>query len=315
MTARTRRRPVAARRDPYAEVTARILAALERGTVPWRHPWRARGLRNAVSHRPYRGINLLVLSLASMEAGYDDARWLTFRQAEQLGGHVRRGEHGTRVVLWKWPARDEGGTDNVDSANEERRGAFPLMRLYTVFNVAQCEGLSLPDPESGGEFGPLERAEAIVSGYAGGPDVLHDAAAAYYVPARDEVHLPPRSAFRDTDGYYATLFHELAHSTGHPSRLDREGYQESAPFGSPVYSREELVAEFAAAFLCQEAGVDASRLDQSAAYIASWLRALQDDRRLAVAAAGQAQRAVDHILGRDPQAAVTPVHEEEHADV
>jgi len=313
MSARTPRSPASARRDPYAEVTDRIMAALDRGTVPWRHPWRARGLRNAVSHRPYRGINLLVLSLTSMEAGYDDARWLTFRQAEQLGGHVRRGEHGTRVVFWKWPARDDERDTDPD---DERRGdAFPLMRLYTVFNVAQCEGLSLPDPESGGEFDPLERAESIVSGYASGPDVLHDAAAAYYVPARDEVHLPPRSAFRDADGYYATLFHELAHSTGHPSRLGREGYQESVPFGSPVYSREELVAEFAAAFLCQEAGVDASRLDQSAAYIASWLRALQDDRRLVVAAAGQAQRAVDHILGRDPQVTVTPAHEEEHADV
>lgn len=312
MAARTRRRPVAARRDPYAEVTARIIAALERGTVPWRHPWRARGLRNAVSHRPYRGINLLLLSLVSMEAGYDDARWLTYRQAEQLGGHVRRGEHGTRVVFWKWPARDEERDGDPD---DERRGpAFPLMRLYTVFNVAQCERLSLLDPESGGEFDPLKRAEAIVSGYADGPHVFHDAEAAYYVPSRDEVHLPPRSAFRDADGYYATLFHELAHSTGHPSRLDREGYQESAPFGSPVYSREELVAEFAAAFLCQQSGVDASRLDQSAAYIASWLRALEDDRRLAVAAAGQAQRAVDHILGHAPPATASD-QEQEQIDV
>jgi len=313
MTARTRRRPGAAGRHTYAEVTARIIAALERGTVPWRHPWRARGLRNAVSHRPYRGINLLVLSLVSMEVGYDDARWLTYRQAEQLGGHVRRGQHGTRVVFWKWPAREE---EREAGPDDERRGdAFPLMRLYTVFNVAQCEGLPLPDARAGEEFDALERAEAIVSGYASGPDVLHDAEAAYYVPSRDEVHLPPRGAFRDADGYYATLFHELAHSTGHRSRLEREGYQESAPFGSPVYSREELVAEFAAAFLCQEAGIDASRLDQSAAYIASWLRALKDDRRLAVAAAGQAQRAVDHILGLSPQAAKASVHEEEHADV
>ena len=311
MTARTRRRPVAVRRDPYAEVTARIIAALERGTVPWRHPWRARGLRNAVSHRPYRGINLLVLSLVSMEEGYEDARWLTFRQAEQLGGHVRRGQHGTRVVFWKWPARDE----ERDGDPDERRGpAFPLMRLYTVFNVAQCEGLALSDPEAGGEFDALECAESIVTGYADGPGIFHDAEAAYYVPSRDEVHLPSRSAFRDADGYYATLLHELAHSTGHPLRLDREGYQESAPFGSPVYSREELVAEFAAAFLCQEAGVDASRLDQSAAYIASWLRALEDDRRLAVAAAGQAQRAVDHILGHAAPTAASD-QEQEHADV
>ena len=311
--ARTQRRPAAVRRDPYADVTSRIIAALERGTVPWRHPWRARGLRNAGSHRPYRGINLLMLSLTSMEAGYEDARWLTYRQAEQLGGHVRRGEQGTRVILWKWLGREDDGDTNA--ADEERRPAFPLMRLYTVFNVAQCDGLSLPDPDAGESFDPLTRAEEIVAGYADGPGVLHDGASAYYIPSRDEVHLPPQGASRDADGYYATLFHELAHSTGHPSRLNREGYQESAPFGSPVYSREELIAEFAAAFLCQEAGVDVSRLDQSAAYIASWLKALEDDRRLAVAAAGQAQRAVDHILGRDPRTPVPPAHQEEHADV
>ena len=147
-------------------------------------------------------------------------------------------------------------------------------------------------------------AEAIAAGYHDGPPVICDAESAYYVPSRDEVHLPPRESFRDVHGYYATLFHELAHSTGHPRRLNREGHQSAARFGSESYSREELVAEFAAAFLGQEAGIDPSRAEQSAAYIASWLRALRDDRRLAVVAAGQAQRAADHILGHD--AATSP---------
>src|SRR3546814_12593964 len=138
------------------------------------------------------------------------------------------------------------------------------MRLYTVFNVAQCDGLSLADADARIAFDPVQQAEAIVAGYADGPVVLHDADAAYYVPSHDEVHLPPRTAFRDADGYYATLFHELAHSTGHPSRLNREGYQASAPFGSPLYSREELVAEFAAAFLCPAARLDAPRPHPSA---------------------------------------------------
>lgn len=285
-------RKASARVDVYAEVTARIVAALERGTVPWRHPWRMRGLRNAVTDRPYRGINLLVLGLTAFERGYVDSRWLTFRQALACGGHVRRGEHGTRIVLWKWLERE--------SSDGETEEAFPLLRLYTVFNVAQCDGLTLTEPAAT-DFDPLERAEAIVAGYVDGPAVLHDAGAAYYAPSSDEVHLPARADFRDTHGYYATLFHELAHSTGHTSRLNREGYESSAPFGSPVYSREELVAEFAAAFLSHEAGIDRSRLDQSAAYIASWLQALQDDRRLAVVAAGQAQRAADHILGHQPE--------------
>ncbi len=279
--------------DAYQEITDRIIAALERGTVPWRTPWRARGHRNARTNRPYRGINILVLQMAALERGWNDPRWLTYRQARAAGGHVRRGEHGTRVVLWKW-------IEKQDSPDPERPEHYPLLRLFTVFNVAQCEDVRLPRAEDEAEdgFDPIERAEAVVAGYAGGPSIHEDADSAYYVPARDEVHLPPRDAFGDAHGYYATLFHELAHSTGHPKRLDRESYRTAAPFGSEHYSQEELVAEFAAAFLGNEAGIDPSRVEQSASYIDSWLKALEDDRRLAVVAAGQAQRAADHVLGR-----------------
>jgi antirestriction protein ArdC len=307
-TRHDRRRPVKERTDPYAEVTARIIAALEAGTVPWRHPWRARGHRNAISNRPYRGINLLLLGLLALQQGYTDPRWLTYRQAASLGGHVRRGERGTGIVLWKRiERRDDQDGEVIDT--------FPVMRFYTVFNAAQCEGVELPDAEASVEFDPIERAEAVIAGYAGGPRVFHDADCAYYVPSKDEVHLPPRAAFRDAHGYYATCFHEAIHSTGHTSRLNREGYQTAAVFGSPSYGREELVAEFGAAFLCHEAGVDASRLEQSAAYIASWLAVLRDDRRLAVVAAGLAQRAVDRILGRefDADAVANPI-EGEHAN-
>lgn len=199
---RAPRKRTTERPDPYADVIARITAALERGTVPWRHPWRSRGLRNALSNRPYRGINLLMLGLVALEQRYDDPRWLTYRQAEQIGGHVRRGEHGTRVVLWKWLERP-------DRTDDEPVDRFPLMRLYTVFNVAQCDGLELADPDAGIAFDPVQQAEAIAGGYADGPAVLDDADAAYYVPSRDEVHLPPRPSFRAADAYYATLFHEI----------------------------------------------------------------------------------------------------------
>lgn len=282
------------RRDAYAAVTDRIIDALDRGTVPWRRPWRARGSRNAFTGRPYRGINLLLLGLTAIECGFDDPRWLTYRQADVNGGHVRRGEQGTQVVLWKWIERNDPDAEGV-----ERH--YALLRLFTVFNVAQCDGLALTAWEETAPADPLAAAEAIVAGYTDSPPVLHDADFAYYVPARDEVHLPPRAAFHPAQGYYATLFHELSHSTGHPHRLNREGYQTAARFGSETYSREELVAEFAAAFLGHEAGIDPSSVDQSAAYIASWLRALRDDRRLVVVAAAQAQRAADHILGRDPE--------------
>ena len=283
------------RQDGYQTVTTRITAALERGTVPWRTPWRARGHRNALSGRPYRGINLLMLGLTALEQDFEDTRWLTYRQAASRGGHVRRGERGTRVVLWKWIEREdpEGG---------ELARNYPLLRLFTLFNIAQCDGLELTPPENGEPFDPIERAEAIVSDYTNGPGIFHDATAAYYRPSRDEVHLPPRAAFSSADDYYATAFHELGHSTGHRSRLGRAGYESGvAAFGSETYSREELVAEFTAAFLSHEAGIDSSRLEQSAAYIASWLRALRDDPRMVIVAAGQGQRATDHILGRSPE--------------
>ncbi len=289
------------RRDAYEVVSERIIAALEQGTVPWRQPWLTRGHRNALTSRPYRGINLLVLAISAIQREWRDPRWLTFRQAASRGGHVRRGERGTAVVLWRWLERD-------DPLTGEPAERYPLLRVYTVFNVAQCDGLELPGRRHVA-FDPLERAEAIVSGYAGGPGLEHDADCAYYSPSADVVYLPPRADFRDADGYYATLFHELAHSTGHPSRLNRPNFQAGVtPFGSENYSREELLAEFTAAFLCADAGIDASRLDQSAAYVASWLRALQDDRRIAVIAASQAQRAADHILGRvaDDRAEGTP---------
>ena len=275
-----RRRQPGGRTDPYQEITGRIITALERGTVPWRTPWRARGHRNARSNRPYRGINTLVLQMTALERGWSDPRWLTYRQAEAAGGHVRRGEHGTRVVLWKWLERKE-------REDPERVERFPLIRLYSVFNVSQCEGVTLPARVDGGCPDPLERAEAVISGYRDGPSLCRDAESAYYVPEHDEVHVPPRAAFTDAHGYYATLFHELAHSTGHPRRLAREGYRTAARFGSERYSQEELVAEFAAAFLGSEAGIDPSRVEQSAAYIASWLRVLDDDKRLVVVAAAQ----------------------------
>ena len=298
------RRAAGPKVDPYADVTRRITEALERGTVPWRTPWAATGHRNAASGRAYRGVNTLVLQMAALEAGYSDARWLTFKQAKAAGGHVRRGEHGTRVILWRWLERKR-------SDDDEQPERFPLVRLFTVFNVAQVEaddeaaGLKLAkggaDPFGGAALTPNERADAMIAEYIerqGGPTIHHGAESAYYVPERDEVHVPARGQFSSADAYYATVLHELAHSTGHPTRLGREGYRTAARFGSERYSQEELVAEFAAAFLGNEAGIDPSRVEQSAAYIASWLRVLDDDRRMVVVAAAQAQRAADHMLGR-----------------
>ncbi len=288
----SKRSAPATRVNPYERVTASIIERLEAGVVPWRQPWRnvAGGNvpRNALTARPYSGINRIVTSIA----GYGDPRWLTYKQAQGLGGNVRRGQHGTPIVIWKPldPREDDEST--------RYRGFYGN---YTVFNVAQCSGLGLSalDVDDGQGFEPLAVAEAVLDGY-DGPTLDHEGGSrAYYSPSADAVHLPARSAFVDADAYYTTAFHELAHSTGHRSRLARESSAEAAPFGSPVYSREELVAEFTAAFLSQHAGIDGTTVERSASYVAAWLGVLKADRRMAVTAASHAQRAADLILGRD----------------
>lgn len=285
----SKRNAAASRANPYERVTATIIERLEAGVVPWRQPWRnvAGGNvpRNALTARPYSGINRIVTSIS----GYADPRWLTYRQAQATGGNVRRGERGTPIVVWRPAERRE------DDESTRRRGFYGN---YTVFNVEQCDGLALAEPVDDGEaFEPLAVAEAIIAGF-DGPTLDHDGGSrAYYVPRTDAVHLPLRAAFVGVDAYYETAFHELTHSTGHPSRLDRDGFNASAPFGSPLYSREELVAEFGAAFLCQSAGIDGTTIERSASYVASWLGVLKGDRRMAVSAASLAQRAADLILG------------------
>ncbi len=281
--------------DVYALVTEKITAALEAGTVPWQKPWATHGglPRNLASRRPYRGMNVLLLSLGQP---YRSPWWVTFRQAAQLGGTVRRGEKASLVTFWKLsdsPADPDGG------AGEGSRRRAPLLRYYHVFNVEQCDGLAVPEaPAPAPE--PLAAGEAVYRRMPRPPALVDGGDRAFYAPGPDCVGMPPLAAFRSAEDYYATLFHELTHSTGHPARLDRGLTQAPAPFGSPDYSREELVAEFGAAFLCGHVGLFPRVAENSAAYIDGWLRALKGDRRLLPIAASQAQRAADFILGAAP---------------
>jgi antirestriction protein ArdC len=223
-------------------------------------------------------------------APYSDQRWLTFRQAAQLGGNVRRGERSSLVVFWK----QHQVTDERDG--EEVTRTIPLLRYFNLFNVAQCDGLNLA-PVPANHIEPIEAAMAIVDGMPNPPRITHDGGdRAYYVPATDSIHLPAMSAFDGAGEFYSTAFHELTHSTGHKSRLNRESLDTPAPFGSPIYSREELVAEFGAAFLSAQAGID-NTIENSAAYIDGWSRALRADKRLVITAASQGQKAADYVLG------------------
>lgn len=273
--------------NAYDIITGRIIALLEQGTVPWHKPWTATtGIpQNLITKKPYRGINVFLL----MSMRYASPFWLTFHQTSLLGGSVRKGEKSCPVVFWK-PL-----TVKDDQSAEERK--IPLLRLYHVFNLAQCDGLSFaPPPEL---FAPVgSKPDEIVSAMPNRPVIKHGMSYAFYSPTADEVGMPNRDCFDSDAGFYATLFHELVHSTGHASRLRRSTLMENTGFGSAPYSREELIAELGSAFLCGHAGIGNRTIESSAAYLDGWLNKMKSDRTLIVQAAAQAQKAADYIISK-----------------
>jgi len=267
----------------YESITERICGLLEQGVAPWTKPWKvSRGLpRNLVSKKPYRGINTFLLHACQYESPF----WMTYKQATETGAHVKKGEKSCPVVFYKQLEIDDQKTGDVVKV--------PMMRFYWLFNTAQVEGLQeVPTVEQ--EAVP---AASIVKNMPTAPTIKHGMAAAFYDPAQDSIGLPDMARFNSQADYYGTLYHELTHSTGHKSRLDR---LTSASFGSEAYSAEELVAEMGSAFLCGYAGIE-RQLEANAAYLAGWLQALKADSKLIVKAASQAQRAADYIIGKKPE--------------
>ncbi|MEM6504054.1 MAG: ArdC-like ssDNA-binding domain-containing protein [Planctomycetota bacterium] len=283
--------------DIYQHVTDRVIQALEHGTVPWRSPVRTRGGRwphNIVTNREYRGINTFLLALTAMAEGYRSGGWLTFRQAQARGAHVKKGEKSTLVIFWK-PHQ----TNDKESGEDI---TVPVLRHYRVFNAEQCDRLAVEDGETGEEIAPFQRikeAESICEGFVEGPEVVHGGVIPRYEARHDRVELPDPEAFVSAEEYYATRFHELGHATGHSTRLDRGVDTQPRAFGSAEYAKEELIAEMTAAMLCGVAGIDAATIDNAAAYVQSWLQRLRDDKQLVVTAAGKAQKAADYVLGRE----------------
>jgi antirestriction protein ArdC len=284
----------------YAEVTARMIDALENGVVPWRKPWTSMGAhRNLSSGREYRGINVFLTSLSAMRGGYEYPLWLTMRQANTLGGRVRAGERGTLVVFWE-PRVDIKKNDK----GEEEKVRRLIFKKYYVWNVEQIDGLVLPEVPKPAGAGEHDGADSLWASYDGAPAVRHGGDAAFYAPALDAIHMPPRSRFESTSAYYQVLFHEGIHSTGAKHRLNRSTLTQAGRFGDANYSQEELVAEMGGAMLLARAGLEPAYAN-SAAYLRGWLNALNDDKRLVVVAAQNAEKAARYVLGEresDPAA-------------
>lgn len=272
-------------KDVYTEVTARIIEQLEQGVIPWHKPWIASGA--AISHstgKPYSLLNQILLA--------KPGEYATFKQITAEGGKVKKGAKSSMVVFWKW-------IETEDEDNPGEMKTIPFLRYYNVFHIDQTEGIKpkhmrpLPNVAQ-----PDEAAEAIAHDYLtrSGVRLIHEEGnRAFYRPSTDSITLPLLAQFKDTAEYYSTLFHEMTHSTGHSSRLDR--LTKVAAFGSEDYSKEELVAEIGAAALVNHAGLEtSSSFRNSAAYVQSWLKALQNDKRLIVSAAGQAEKACSLIL-------------------
>ena len=262
--------------------------------VPFRgaHPIHKAGgglPKNLESNKPYRGVNVFLLSITSWFKGYSSSFWMTYRQAQERGGHVKKGEKSSMVVFWK-------KAEIVDDKTEKVK-TIPVLRYYSVFNADQIADLKAPDalPAPQTPFEPIEEAEKIVAGYADGPKIQHTGSQAFYLPSLDIVRIPTPAGFVSREFYYATLFHELSHSTGNASRLNRDLSGKFAPFGSPDYSKEELIAEMGSAFLCAAAGISPPTIEQSAAYINGWRKRISDDPKFVIAAAGSGQRAADWI--------------------
>jgi len=277
---------IQAKLDVYDIVTNRIIQQLEKGTVPWLKPWTEAGIpMNLLSKKPYRGINVWLLGLCE----YSQNLFLTYRQAKMLCGNVKRGEKGHMVIFWKWVDRR-----NKETGEKER---IPYLRYYTVYNISQCECLP-PSmiPVISRPNKPMDECDRIVANMPQRPEIRHDRKNPFYNVEEDYVNIPDMIMFRDSENYYVTLFHELVHSTGHQSRLDRQSLTGKYTFSSEAYSFEELVAEIGASYLSSLTGIRDKLLDQSAAYIESWLKRLRKDKRIIVTASGHAQKATDYIL-------------------
>ncbi len=292
--------------DIYSEVTARIINQLEQGVIPWKSPYFSKvGFpRNYSTGKHYHGINVFLLGSLRFTSPF----FLTFLQAKELGGHVRKGEKGSFVIKYGTYTKETDGAGSGEATEEHRK----YLKGYTVFNASQIEGITFPEPEATPELAAsstCDRAREMVAAMPKAPAMHEGTAIPCYRPSTDSVHMPERRFFTSEEAYYSTLFHELSHSTGHGSRLARASLLENKGMDADgearkTYAEEELVAEMGASFLCAHAGIIEAELENSAAYLQGWIDALKskDAKGWIIRAASQAQKAADFILNIQPEA-------------
>ena len=288
--------------DVYTRVTAHIIEELERGVRPWLKPWNAEHAAGRITRPlrhnglPYNGINILMLWASAELQGFDCPFWMTFQQAKELGGFVKKGEHGSPVVYASTFKKKDQSEDG-----QETEAEIPFLKEYTVFNALQCEGLpphftALADPPKE-TLARIEQAEAFFANTKA--DIRTGGNRAFYAVDSDYVRMPPFETFVDAESHAATLAHELTHWTKHPSRLNREFGRKR--WGDEGYAMEELVAELGSAFLCADLHITPEVRADHAAYLANWLKVLKDDKRAIFSAASHASKAVDFLHGLQPQ--------------
>jgi len=291
-------------------ITEKMIELLKSGYIPWRKPWGCDSKGNALTHRnmvsnePYKGINTMITTMAAMSNGYKSAYWLTFKQAKDLGGFVKSGSKGTTIYKWNRitvQKKDEKGNPMFDDKGMPIISSFfsHVPMTFTIFNIEQIEGIKIPDIEviEKTEIVKNEICENIIKNFSACPSVNFGGASASYSPNLDRINMPNIENFGNTSEFYSTFFHEIVHSTGHKTRLNRDGITKFDGFGSHQYSKEELIAEMGASFLSAHAGIIDDTLTNSAGYIQSWIKSLNNDPTMVLDASRKAQKAFNLILG------------------
>ncbi len=286
------------------QVTDEVIAQLEQGNVPWQKPWTSYGLpKNYLSGRHYEGFNAFYLHYITEERHFSAPYFLTFRQAQELGGHVRKGEKGTPIIYWKVKEEKDSGHASKQAGEEKEHGRTFIPFVWTVFNIDQIEGVdfALPVAAKRTDLQVITACQQVVEAYPQpGPHIGHGGTQAYYAPVTDRVQLPELKHFVSPHAYHATLFHELIHSTGHPTRLNRF-VDKVSRFGEEDYSKEELIAEMGASFLCAFTGIQEAVFENSVAYLQGWVSRLKNDRTMIIQASTRAFKAASYLLNLKPE--------------